>query len=265
MSKILTSLHGKLIGLDDKARLVVPGGFVAGENGNQMSYNSPTNVVLFDDFVGAAVDTTKWTLTEGTDSATSAAAYLAGGAGGILRMTTGDAGSGLAADTEQLTSALQWKAANGGLVFQVRLALSAITTCWAYVGFTDVATGLEAPVISAGSGDTFTTTATDCVGFIFDTRQTNDTWWLVGAANGVVPTPQNTGVAPVAAAYATFRIEVSAAGNAVFFINGNQVGTSMTLAVTPTVALCPIVAVSKTSVAASMSLDLDYIQVAATR
>ena len=124
MSKILTSLHGKLIGLDDRARLVVPGGVVAGDHGNQMSYNSPTNVVLFDDFVGAAVDTTKWTFTEGTDSATSAAAYLAGGTGGILRMTTGDAGTGLAADTEQLTSALQWKAANGGLVFQVRLALS---------------------------------------------------------------------------------------------------------------------------------------------
>lgn len=265
MSRILTSLHGNKIGLDDRGRLIVPGGIVAGEHGNQMSYNAPNNAVLFDDFLGDTVHADNWLFTEGIDSATSDASILAGGIGGVLRMTTGDAGTGLAADTEQLTGALQWQAANGGLVFQARLKLSAITTCWVFVGFTDVATGLEAPVISAGSGDTFTTTATDCVGFIFDTRMTNDTWWLVGAANGVVPTPQNTGIAPVAATNVVLRIELSAAGNAVFFINGNQVGTTMTLAVTPSVALCPIVSVSKTSVAASMTLDLDYVQIAMSR
>ena len=263
MSRILTSLHGRLLGLDNDGRLICPGGFVAGEHGSQIALPSPSTVSIFDDFIGDAMDA-RWNIVEGTDSATSAESILAGGIGGVLRLTTGDAGTGLAADTIQLTQALQWQASNGGLVFEARVKLSAITTCWAFLGFTDLVT-LEAPIESAGSADTFTTTATDAVGFMFDTRMTTDTWWLTGVATDVDAVHQDSGFAPVAATYETLRVEVTAAGVASFYRNGIQVGTSMAGALTAAADLTPTIAVSKTSVAASMTMDIDYIHCAMLR
>lgn len=263
MSRILTSLHGREIGLDNDRKLLVPAGFVAGDHGSQIALPSPTTVSLFDDFVGDAMDA-RWNIVEGTDSATSAESILAGGIGGVLRLTTGDAGTGLAADMIQLTQALQWQASNGGLVFQARLKLSAITTCYAFLGFTDLTT-LEAPIESAASADTITTNATDAVGFFFDTRMSTDNWWLAGVANNTDATHQNSGYAPVADTYETFRIEVNASGVAVFFRNGIQVGTAMSGALTAATDLTPTIAVSKTSVAASMTMDIDYIHCAMAR
>lgn len=263
MSRILTSLHGRLLGLDSEGRLICPAGFVAGEHGSQFALPSPRNVSFFDDFIGDALDA-RWNIVEGTDSATSDAAILAGGIGGILRFTTGDAGTGLAADMIQMTQALQWQASNGGLFIEARLKLSAITTCYAFLGFTDLVT-LEAPIISAASGDTLTTTATDAVGFMFDTRMSTDNWWLVGVATDVDATAQDSTYAPVADTYETFRIEVTAAGVASFYRNGIQVGSSMSGAVTAATDLTPTFNVSKTSVAASMTADLDYIHVGMLR
>ena len=78
-------------------------------------------------------------------------------------------------------------------------------------------------------------------------------------------TAQNTALAPVADTYATFRIEVSSTGVATFFYNGAQVGTAMTGAVTAATDLTPTIAVSKTSVAASMTMDVDYVHVSMDR
>lgn len=262
MSKILTSLHGRQAGLDDKGNLVAKG-IGAGLDNNQRLLGSPTTVELFDDFLGDVV-ADQWNFVEGTDGATSAAAVLAGGIGGLLRFTTGDAGTGEAADMEQMNSYLNWQASNGDLVFEARLKLSAITNCYAFLGFTDTVS-FEAPIVSAASANTLTSNATDAVGFMFDTRMTTDNWWLVGVATDVDATHQDTGFAPVADTFATFRIEVTSAGVAKFFYNGAPVGTAMTGAVTPAADLTPTVAVSKTSVAASMTADLDYIHVSMTR
>lgn len=261
--RILTSLHGRLAGIGRDKSLISHGGFTSGERGNQFKLNAPNFVNYFDDFIGDALDA-RWNIVEGTDSATSDAAILAGGMGGVLRFTTGDAGTGLAADMIQMTQALQWQASNGGLYIQARLKLSAITTCYAFLGFTDVVT-LEAPIISAASADTLTTTATDAVGIMFDTRMTTDNWWLTGVANDVDATHQNSGYAPVADTWETWRVELSAAGVATFFRNGIQVGTAMTGAVTAGADLTPTFNVGKTSVAASMTADLDYIAVGMNR
>lgn len=273
MTQILTSIHGRKLGLGaegkegalkGKSTLIADGGFAAGSHGNQFHFASPSKVVDGDDFLGDVI-ADQWNVVEGTDSATSDAAILSGGIGGVLRLTTGDAGTGLAADQIQLTRTLQWQASNGGLSIQARFKLSAITTCWVFFGFTDQSTTLEGPVISAGSGDTITTNASDAVGFMFDTRMTNDTWWLTGVANDVDATAQNTAIAPVADTYATFRIEISSAGAATFFYNGNPIGTTMTGAVTAATDLTPFISVSKTSVAASMTLDLDYMVISMNR
>jgi hypothetical protein len=263
------SLYGRNVGYDQGTNRLVTNGLTlvhpSYPNGSAFTLADPRTSVLYDDFLGDAINLDLYTLTEGTDSATSTAAIVSGGVGGVLRLTTGDAGTGYAADAEQLTGHLQWKAEAGGLVFQTRLKMSAITTCQAFLGFTDDATTLEIPIDSAASANTITTTATDAVGFFFDTDMTADTWWVAGVANGTDATHQNSGFAPVADTYATFRIEVGADGSAVFFYNGLQVGTKMTGAVTPTVALCPVITVSKLSVTASMTMDIDYLYVSSTR
>lgn len=272
MTQILTSLHGRKVGLGaerqvgkgkGRSPLVSTSGFVAGEHGSQFALPSPSTVSWIEDFLGDVIPD-QINIVEGTDSATSDAAILSGGIGGVMRMTTGDAGTGLAADMVQMTTALQWQASNGDLCFETRIKLSAITTCYVFVGFTDLTT-LEGPIVSAASANTLTSNATDAVGFMFDTRMTDDNWWLVGVADDTDATHQDTGFAPVAADYETLRIEVSAAGVATFYRNGLQVGTAMSGAVTAGVDLTPTIAVSKTSVTASMTMDVDYVHVSMAR
>src|SRR3546814_5088238 len=132
----------------------------------------------------------------------------------------------------------------GGRCLVTRLKLSAITTCYAFVGFTDVTT-LEAPIISAGSANTLTSNASDAVGFMFDTGMTDDNWWLVGVDTDVDATHEDTGLAPVADTYATFEVDVDENGRATFFYNGKQVGHSMSGAVTPASLLTRTIPVSK--------------------
>jgi hypothetical protein len=94
---------------------------------------------------------------------------------------------------------------------------------------------------------------------------TDDNWWLVGVAADVDATAQDSDIAPTAAQYQTLRVEVTADGIASFFINGLPVGTRMTGAVTPATQLTPTIGVSKTSVAASMTMDVDYQHVSMLR
>lgn len=262
------SLHGAHAGFDredsaQRKRLRSAGGFSDGTVGKQRRFGGPNTVEFFDDFLGDVI-LDQWNYVEGTDSATSSAAILAGGIGGQLQIITGDAGTGLAADMAQLTQALQWQASNGGLRIEARLKLSAITTCYCFFGFTDVVT-LEAPIESAASGNTLTSNATDAVGFMFDTRMTDDKWWMVGVATDVDATAQNTTFAPVANTFVTLAIELSSAGAAEFYYNGVAVGSRMAGAVTAAADLTPTFAISKTSVAASMSAELDYVAVSMQR
>lgn len=220
-------------------------------------------VALFDDFLGDVLDA-NWNYVEGTDASPTDAAVFAGGIGGVLRMSSGDAGTGLAADLAQLNSFLNWRAANGDLVVEARGKLSSLTNAYLFVGFTDVNT-LEAPIESSASGDLVTSNATDAVGFMFDSRMATDNFWLVGVKADVDATKQNSGVAPVAGDYVTLRVVLSAAGAAYFFVNGVMVGTEMVAAVTPTVALTPTIALGNTSLTVAKTFDVDYAGVSMKR
>lgn len=218
---------------------------------------SPLHAVAFDHFLGDSLDA-KWNVAEGTDAATSDAAILASGAGGTLRVTTGDTGTGLAADMICLNQALQYKANGGGISAELKIALSAITTCYMFFGFTDTVAH-EAPVESAGSANTLTSNATDAVGFMFDTRMSSDTFWLTGVKADVDAAAQNSDAVPVPATNVTLRVDVDSTGAASFFVNGLMVGSVMANAVAPSAALTPVLALGKTSVAASMTADVDYL------
>jgi hypothetical protein len=121
------------------------------------------------------------------------------------------------------------------------------------------------PIHSAASANTITTNATDGVGFFFDTSMTADTWWLAGVANDVDATHQNTGYAPVADTYETFRIELGTDGSAHFYRNGVLVGTKMTGAVTATVALTPVIAGFNRDTSNTPTITADYVYAAGLR
>ena len=211
-----------------------------------------------DDFIGDVI-ADEWNVVEGADTSTSNA-LIVNGIGGQCDLITGDsatltyAGNGI-----QITHGAfyNFKAANGGLRFETRIKLDAITLVAFFVGFTDLGT-FEAPIESAASADTITTNATDAVGFMFDTRMSTDNIWLVGVKNDVDATKQDSGIAPVAATYITLAVEVDSAGAATFYINGVRVGTKMSAAITTTVALTPTIAATSVE-AASKTLSVDYI------
>lgn len=215
----------------------------------------------YDDFLGKTISGA-WDVQKGSDAATVHFAHVADTSGKARATTGAGAGASMAVNGVQLSSGLNWKANQGNLVFEAKVKLSAITNINLFVGFTDQLASLEAPVTL--SGTTFTTNATDAVGFLFDTNATTDTIRLVGVANDVDATHQDTGLAPVAATYNTFRVEVSTTGVATFYLDGVKVGTALTGAVTASVALTPVVA-GFTESAASATIDVDYIFVQQTR
>lgn len=219
---------------------------------------------FYDDFLGDVL-TDQWGSAEGADDSTSAvAAVVAGAANGVCRITTGDGDtSTMAGSGVQVTSFLNWKANSGNLIFEARVALSAITSISVFVGLTDQVSSLEMPINSAGSSDTITTTATDAVGFFFDTAQVIDNWWIAGVKNDTDATHANTTIAPVAATYQVLRIELDASGNARFWIDGVFVGTVVS-AVTATVALAPVIAAFNRTTS-SRNVDIDYVLVQADR
>jgi hypothetical protein len=215
----------------------------------------------YDDFNGKAI-TGLWDVQKGSDGSTANFAVNAA-ASGTVRATTGaGAGGTMAVNGVQLCSALNWKAANGSLVFEAKVKLSAITAVSCFVGLTDQVAALEAPATLTTT--TFTTNATDAIGFLFDTNATTVTIRCVGVANDVDATHTDTGLAYVAATYRTFRIEVDTSGVAKFFIDGVVVNSGLTGAVTASVALTPVVSGFATA-AASRTVDVDYIYVQQTR
>lgn len=266
MSKILTSIHGHRLGLTQDGYLIGKGlkGIRTGDEGALATFGNPANVVRFlDDFLGDVI-ADQWNAHLGTDNGTGAATAIAINAaiGGTLRLTTGDSNASLAADGVVLDSALNWKAAQGNLTFEARVKVDVITGVQIFVGLTDQVSALEMPVTL--SGTTFTTVATDAVGFLFDTSADTDTIRLVGVANDVDATHQDSGLAFVAATYKTLRVEVDTAGKADFYIDGVKIGSTMTGAVTPSVALTPVIGARSLNTT-SKNVDVDYILIEANR
>jgi hypothetical protein len=269
MTRIVTSLHGQKVGLTQDGRLMVPAGLITGEHGSQMSLPSPSRVAFFKDFEGAA-QTYSTTVVDGLRSRKGSDGAcvdwtVTPAIDGTAVGTIGNTTASMAVSGTQLDAGLSWKANQGDLVLQARVKLSVITNIAAFIGFTDQTGALEMPINSAASADTFTTTATDAVGFMFDTSMTTDTWWLTGVANDVDATHQNSAAVPVAATYQTFRIEVAADGSAVFFINGVQVGTKLAAAVTATVALTPVIAGFNRTTTGAPTITADYLAVSGLR
>jgi hypothetical protein len=268
MSEILTSLHGRLAGLDNEGYMLSKGSKQGFGYDQLETGSSPSRVVRFDDFTGGgqAFGTTiidGWRSRVGTTNTVNWTTTA--DVNGKVVGTIGDTTASMAVSGVQFDSELCWKPNQGGLVLQARVKLSAITTITAFIGFTDQVSALEMPIQSAASANTITTNATDGLGFMFDTSMTTDEWWLVGVKNNTDATHEVTGFAPVADTYETFRIEVTADGAADFFRNGKRVGTRMSGATTATVALTPVIAGFNRTTSGTPTITADYIMVAGNR
>ena len=260
MSKIITSLHGRLLGIDEDNRLLVPKGLRHGEDGWQFDDASPMSAVLFDDFTGLAISATQFGVNKGSDAATVNFATLASQLYGVARATTGaGAGASMAVNGVQINGGLNYSANQDGVAVDIKVKISAITNIALFVGFTNQTSALQAPVTGSGAGDAFTYNAADAVGFVFDTAMTTKNLWAVGNKNSVAATAINSGQAPVAATFIRLRVELSKAGHARFLINGKTFGNViMQNAVTPATLLTPVVT-AFTRAAGSATVDVDYI------
>ena len=257
---------------------------------------SKWKALLADDFKFATLDG-RYAKGKGSDGA---AAYPVPSTSNVHRgelscVSGAGAGASMAANASLITGpALEFAAANGQITIEAKLKLANIANVWCFFGLTDVladdSTGLEAPATLATT--TFTTNASDAVGFMFDTGATAAYLRCVGVkANTDAMTDATSKVeydrtgaatatgafAPVADVYDGLKIVVATDGSARFFtkVTRATAGTSeaageaawnatewtlqKTLAacVTPATSLTPVIGVfAKTN--AQKILTVDY-------
>lgn len=270
MQSLLKSILGKQLGLSAGGVLVAPFGTAQGDGqGLQWQDPGPGRIVIADDFVGTTMRP-EWATLKGSDGGCALFAINAQ-QNGVARGVTGAAAGGtVALNGTQIDSALNYYANAGGLEFEVRLKLSSVANVAVFLGFTNQVAALQIPADGTGGGNGVTYQANDCVGVLYDSTMTTKDWWLVGQAAGVPIVAQDSGLAPVATTYDTWHVSVSATGVASFYKNGTQIGFGVQEgnqangAVTPTVALTPVVCAFSRA-AASVNVDLDYLVASVAR
>ena len=217
-------------------------------------------VEIFDDFVysGTFEVSSPWVLNSDSTSDPAVSAAV----GGRLAMAT----STTSENASHFAGLAPTTAANGGLVFEAKLHLAAITTIAVTAGFTDVSSEEEAFSVS---GTTVTSTATDAVAFCFDTDMTTPEWWCLAVDTDVEATGNGAAYSgaltanrvPVAATDQILRIEVDKDGvGAKFFINGQKVGETTANTVTAATSIYPFInCVTRTGSAATVNVDYIYV------
>jgi hypothetical protein len=221
---------------------------------------SPNNVVYFDDFLGDLIRD-EWDGQSGSDA--QALNPSVSGIDGTVVMVGGNAGTGVAADNSMLGLALNFEADNGGLFIEAKCKLSAITNVIVNIGFTDVAPSTTEELPLEYNTTTITSTASNAVAAVFDTGATTDNWHLIGVKANTDTAAVNTGLAPVADTYQTFKLVVNASGNAGLYINGALVA-SVDNAVTVTTDLTPILIIVPDTTT-SVTMTCDYVMVGMNR
>lgn len=215
----------------------------------------------FTDFLGDALEDE---LLAGVGSGTGNAVAISAGVGGRAEIKTSSADAAIGANGTSLgLGALNWKANQGGLLMETRIQLDAITAAMFFVGFTDaLGSTVEAPIFLVAAD--IDSDADDACGIIFDTDGTTAQFCHGGVKATVDTVPAYNGAAPVAATYVTLRVEVSAAGAVQGFVNDVAIGPAVANAVTPAVALVPIIFVANRG-AAARNVLVDYLHVQANR
>lgn len=219
-----------------------------------MDFQQNDYVHFHDDFLGDELDG-KW----GSNADAGCSVAINVQSGGVVRLTT-DATDD---DRVDLHHELNWFP-NKGIHFETRLKCDVITTLHVVAGLTD-AKGEASQLLPVSlSGTTWTTTASDFIGFNFDTDATTDTWRGMAVAADTDGTGVDLSDAWAAATWITLRIEVQDEGDATFFINGTALGGIVRPASTIATALTPFIGLQNRG-ASAKNLDVDYVYCAQGR
>lgn len=170
-------------------------------------------VRAFEDFLGAAINNPAYA---GTTEDSGTAGILVGHESGLGTLVTGTSDD----DRAQFAAGVNWKVANGTIVFETRVTLhTAITLCGLFAGLTSTVS-LSFPIANS-SGDAQISNDTDAVGFVYDTDGTTPKWFVGGTVGSVTtgltkviyPIQPASGIqaTPIADTFVTLRIELTPA------------------------------------------------------
>ena len=215
-------------------------------------FNTLDQVVVFDDFLGDVLDV-EWR-TADTGSGSSADAVISAGANGTIVMVTGTADNGYSALSRELNFQGQLNC-----VMAARIKVDDIAAVKMEIGFTDAHDDAGAVNTMA----TYATTATDWVGWVFDTDDTAY-WQATGVDTNTEATKIEDGLAPVAATYETLIVALEDTTAHFYRLDANGYQTyrsaPMTGACTKDVSLTPWVFVQSRESSDSKTLTVDYIK-----
>ena len=215
-------------------------------------FNTLDQVVVFDDFLGDVLDV-EWQ-TADTGSGSSADAVISAGANGTIVMVTGTADNGFSAISRELNFQGQLNC-----VIAARIKVNDIAAVKMEIGFTDAHDDAGAVNTMA----TYATTATDWVGWVFDTDDTAY-WQATGVDTNTEATKIEPSIAPVAATYETLIVALEDTTAHFYRLDANGYQTyrsaPMTGACTKDVSLTPWVFVQSRESSDSKTLTVDYIK-----
>ena len=215
-------------------------------------FNTLDQVVMFDDFLGDVLDV-EWR-TADTGSGSSADAVISAGANGTIVMVTGTADNGYSALSRELNFQGQLNC-----VMAARIKIDDIAAVKMEIGFTDAHDDAGAVNTLA----TYSTTATDWVGWIFDTDDTAY-WQATGVDSNTEATKIEDSLAPVAATYETLIVALEDTTAHFYRLDANGYQTyrsaPMTGACSKDVSLTPWVFVQSREASDSKTLTVDFVK-----
>ena len=236
-----------------------------------MAQSGYGKVCLFEDFTGAnmpiaiavAVDAAAgyhigpYKVT-GDLADTDAGVVTVDKAGGWVRLTgTNEDNAGCTVGTNAIVS----PALNGPFSCEARVEGQVLTARNYFVGFCDVNNGASALPPCTGATTTMTLTASDLVGFCFDSQLTNGNWMCVyngGSTTGATATGGIDSLIPLVAGESqVLRVEVDSDGTARWYIDG-ALAFTVAGAVSTTVLQGSLVGCFATTTTIT-DIDVDYL------
>jgi hypothetical protein len=206
-------------------------------------------VRFFDDFLGDTLDTNNWTA---NNDGGGSAAILEGIANGVCRLYT----DGTNGDIQNLFGVDEWiPSTQGTVIFEARAKLVTSIVQGCFIGLTDQNNADEVP-IDLDTG-TLTTTASNAVGFVYDSQEGGN-WYCCSVKADSDGAQTNSGVPVVVDTYQTFRITIEADGLCKFYIDGKEItvsGAQRSAVVTAAVPLAAGIAQLASGTAGSVYVD----------
>jgi hypothetical protein len=218
---------------------------------------------FIEDFLAAGIDS-RLSSTAGAGTANAALTTVAGAMSGTATLKSASDDGTNAQNCSSVTfDQLNWKASQGGLVFEVYCAIDDVSEAYLFIGFTDtISTTVECPI--SISGTTAASDATDAAGIMYDIDATTDKFYVGGVSNNTDATPvANFVSAPSDATYFTARVEIDTTGKCTGYINGAKIG-EVAAALRTTIGLTPAIVIGNRS-ANQVVLTVDYLAVQQNR